>query len=255
MGKVIAIAGKGGTGKTVLAALLLKALVRQGGRRLLAIDADSAISLPQALGVSTPQTVGDIREQIIQDPQAKRQIMDRHIREVVAEVVGAGEGFHLLVMGRGEGPGCFCAVNDLLRYGIETFSRSYDITLIDGEAGPEQVSRRVIERVDTLIIVTDTSLRGFQTAKLIAEIARQGAVAAGCRLGMVINRFRSEHQGLRELATRSGLDLLGCIPEDREIARLDAEGQPLLRIPEASPSFLAVLDMVDALNLATSSSG
>jgi len=154
-GRKIAITGKGGSGKTMLTAIMTRILAGSGNLKILAIDADSAVNLPYALGVKVGETVAEIRRQIIEEPGVKAEMQNKHISNVMAEALESGKGFDLLVMGRPEGPGCYCGINDLLRYGIDRLSREYDITLIDCEAGPEQVNRRVVQGVDVLVIVTD----------------------------------------------------------------------------------------------------
>lgn len=239
-GRVIAVSGKGGSGKTVLVALMAGILSKDRKRRILLIDADSAACLPSAIGVSVERTVGDIREEIIGDPGAKKKIEDIPMRIVIAEVMERGKGFDLLVMGRPEGPGCFCAVNDLLRYGIETLSKDFDITLIDCEAGPEQVNRRVVRSVDTLIIVTDTSMRGIHNARLIKKITEGYEGTRQAKIGLVINRVKEDSEGITVAAEETGIRILGCIPEDENITRFDSVGKPIVDLPHDSHSVIAV---------------
>ncbi|UCC61283.1 MAG: AAA family ATPase, partial [Dehalococcoidia bacterium] len=129
-GRKIAITGKGGSGKTMLTAIVTGLLAREEKLKVLAIDADSAVNLPYALGMEVNSTVAEIRRRIIEDPRAKREMENKHIRNVMTEALGSGKGFDLLVMGRPEGAGCYCAINDLLRYGIERLSEEFDVTLI-----------------------------------------------------------------------------------------------------------------------------
>jgi CO dehydrogenase maturation factor len=166
----VAVTGKGGSGKTAFAAVATALLAKSGEQRILAIDADSAAGLAYALGVNVHKTVAEIRREVIEDPQARKQMETRHVREAMRDILEAGDGFQLLSMGRPEGPGCFCATNDLLRYGINTLSKEYDIVVIDCEAGPEQVNRRVVDGVDFLVVVTDCSVRGLHAARSINEV-------------------------------------------------------------------------------------
>ncbi|MBC8392018.1 MAG: AAA family ATPase [Deltaproteobacteria bacterium] len=239
-GRNIAITGKGGTGKTVLATLMIKLLAERGNLRILAVDADSAKSLPYTLGMMVAKTVGGIRQDIIENPGEKRRIADTHIGTVIKNIVETGKGFDLLVMGRPEAPGCFCTVNDLLRYGIETLSQDYDITIIDAEAGPEQVNRRVIQSIDTLLIVADTSNRSLQTASDIMKIAQgHGNVEVG-RTGLIINKFKGNSGRVEEVSHQMGLEILGYIPEDENVTHYDSLGRPLLELPADSPSLVAI---------------
>jgi CO dehydrogenase maturation factor len=248
---VIAIAGKGGTGKTLLAALLIRMLAKAQKLKVLAIDADSAVSLPYTLGVKVSKTIAEVREDVISDPEIRRQVLDQHIRSVIERLIIPGEGFDLLIMGRSEGPGCYCTLNDLLRYGIETTCKNYNVTIIDAEAGPEQVNRRVLQNVDTLIIVTDTSNRGFQTAKLIARVGDARAIRP-YRSGLVINKVRETNQSLRDAATQAGLEVLGFIPEDENVITYDSIGKPIIELPETSPSVIAVRGILEKIGLAIS---
>jgi CO dehydrogenase maturation factor len=251
-GRTIAITGKGGVGKTVLAAMVIGLLARTGEFKILAIDADSAVSLPYALGMEVEKTVGEIRHKIIADPYVKAEISDKPMRTVIATALESGRGFDLLVMGRPEGPGCYCAINDLLRYGIETLSNKFDLTIIDGEAGPEQINRRVIQSVDTLIVVTDASTRGVRTAALIKKIAQDDRAVRFGRMGLVINRVKEENESIRELAEQIGIDILGYIPEDENITKYDSLGKPIIDLPNNSPSVLAAQRMLAEIGLLTS---
>ena len=244
MSKVIAITGKGGTGKTVLTTLMIRILGMEIGAKVLAIDADSSISLPYALGVDVGKTLSEIRTEIIEDPIVRKGVMDRHARTIITDIVEHGNGFDLLVMGRSEGPGCCCGINDLLRYGIESLSSKFDFTIVDGEAGPEQINRRVLQSIDTLIIVTDTSIRGFQTAAVIQKIAEAGAASNLGQRGLVVNRLKESNQQVSENALKLGLKVFGYIPEDENITKYDLAGKAIVDIPNTSPSIEAIRQVV-----------
>ncbi len=252
---IVSLAGKGGSGKTALAALLLKEAIQDPSRRVLVIDADSSMGLPYALGVEVAKTVGDVRERIIKEPKRRKEVMDLPILEVVSEALQPGPGFDLLVMGRGEGPGCYCGINDLLKYGIDTLSKQYDLTIVDGEAGPEQVSRRVLSKVDNLVIVSDTSRRGLHTARLIWDVASGGLLARGAHLGVVINRIRPETAGMAAQALQMGMELWGCVPADDELSASDTNGIPLLKLSDTSPAFLSVRELARQIGLSPVTSG
>ena len=247
--RVIAVSGKGGTGKTALVAIMAKILTRNRGLKILAIDADSAISLPQVLGITAEKTVSDIRKEIIEDPEARRRIAESHIGEVIKGIAKQGDGIKLLVMGRPEGSGCFCAVNDLLRYGIEGLSKDFAITLIDCEAGPEQINRRVVESVDTLIIISDDSARGARTADSIRQIAEAGGVLNTCTIAVVINRIRGETITTNKIREQLIGKIIGYIPEDKNISDYDLMDRPLLQLPDDSPSVLAVEKILKRIGL------
>ncbi len=248
-GKTIAVTGKGGCGKTILVTFMVKLLSQDKPLKILAIDADSAISLSHTLGLKTEKTIGEIRWQLIENPKARTEIENIPIRRVIENALVEGNGFHLLAMGRPEGPGCYCSVNDLLRYGIERISQEFDLTIIDCEAGPEQVSRRVTQGVDFLIIVSDATVRGLQAAFLIKTITQVDQLMKSTRVGLVINRWRGENASIIEKAQRSGLEIIGFIPEDENISKYDGVGKPLIELPDTSPSVKAVQEILRRLEL------
>jgi len=250
-GRVIAVTGKGGSGKTVLAATIINLLIKDGKSKILAIDADSAVCLPSALDTAVQKTVGDIREGLIEDPEMKTRIQGEAPRVVISDVLTSGEGFDLLVMGRPEGPGCFCALNELLRYGIESLSKDYDLTIIDCEAGPEQVNRRVVRSVDTLLIVTDTSTRGIHNASLIKTITEKHEKESPghTEIYLVVNRMNEERKGIIALIEESDLDVLGLMPEDENITQFDSVGKPIIHLQPSIPYVIAVQQIIKKIGL------
>ena len=246
-GRTIAITGKGGSGKTMLTAIMTGLLAKQKGLSILAIDADSSINLPYALGMEMKQTVAQIRQRIIEDPEERAEIKEKSMKTVMEEILEQGNGFRFLAMGRPEGPGCFCSVNELLKYGIDSLCRQFDITLIDCEAGPEQVNRRVVKGVDDLIIVTDASLRGARVAGAILEVIQRDASIRPSRRALVINRFKGDDSLIADNAEKWDLRIIGRIPEDRNITDYDAVGRPLIDLPEASPSVAAVGEICERI--------
>jgi len=157
------------------------------------------------------------------------------------------DSYSLLAMVRTESVGCFCPVNDLLREAIETLSKNFDLILIDGEAGLEQVNRKVVRRLDTLLIVTDATARGMQTAALIKKLVEVDKVIECARIGLIFNRAATGQDFIEQSAKEMGLDLLGCIPEDANIARYDLLGKPIVGLPNTSPSVVAVKKLVQTV--------
>ncbi|MDY6917485.1 MAG: AAA family ATPase [Chloroflexota bacterium] len=251
----IAMVGKGGVGKTALTVLLTKALVGRG-KKILVVDADPVVGLPQALGVKVTKTIGDVSEEIIKAARSggkKAEIevvsmLDYMVFETLLEL----DGFALLPMGKREGEGCFCPVNDILRDALDSLSKSFDVILIDGEAGVEQVNRRVTQRVDTLLIVSDPTVRGVQTAALVNDVAHKRDAAGVTRTGLVITRIRNGQESLlRESAEKMGLEVLAIVPEDENIRRYDLAGMPIYELDSSSPSVVAVREMAGRLGLLT----
>ena len=246
-GKTIAVSGKGGTGKTVLATLMIRCLADRKNISVLAVDADSAKSLPSTLGVPVDKTVSDYRQKIIDNPDEKRRIADSSMGSVIRELVVSKPGFDLLVMGRPEAPGCFCAVNDLLRYGIETLSSDYDVTIIDGEAGPEQINRRVIRNLDSLVVMADTSLRSIRTAAEIMEVAKIRDIVDVGRIGLVINKRSGADELADELRKKMDLNIWGYLPNDDNVSSFDLLDKPLLDIPADAPILAPVRKILETI--------
>lgn len=247
--KMIAICGKGGTGKTALTAMLVRVLLERGmAGKLLLIDADPAMGLPNALGIKVERTMGQVREEIIRTARGsdkeKKAKLNNMLDYMVLEALIETQKFALLAMGRTDTLGCFCPVNNLLRDAIETLSKNFDTIIIDGEAGLEQINRQVMRRLDTLIIVSDATSRGIQTAGQIKNLVQNDKVIEARKIGLVFNRVQRNEKLLRQAAKELGLTLFGFIPQDDEVARHDLIGKPLLKLPRTSPALAAVRTIV-----------
>jgi CO dehydrogenase maturation factor len=249
--KVIAITGKGGSGKTALTAMMTKILMEsRRGLKVLLIDGDPAMGLPTALGLEVRRTIGEAREAIINAARTNKKqgriqiagMLDFLILDALAEM----EGFSLLAMGQTETLGCFCPVNDLLRAAIESLSKSFDVVLIDCEAGLEQINRKVVRSVDELIIITDATLRGVQTAVRINKTTQTHKILPRGEIGLVLNRIRGEEEPIIQAAEKIGLKILGSIPEDENITRYDLVGKPITDLPSDSPALIAAREVLEA---------
>lgn len=218
----MAVAGKGGTGKTTLAALAIGALKTRGILPILAVDADPNDNLGPAIGMTVTRTLGEIREAFIdQSPDippgmTKGALLEMRMHQSVIE----GRGVDLLVMGRPEGPGCYCFVNNLLRKSIEELSRNYRAVVIDNEAGMEHLSRKVVGAVDVLFLVSDHTVKGIRTAGRLGSLARDMGVTV-TRTYLVVNRVGADglSNAVRQEIEASGLGPCEILPEDEGIAR------------------------------------
>jgi len=240
----IAVSGKGGTGKTVISALMVKLLSENNDVRLLAIDADPATSLPYALGVEFSRTVGDIREKTFVDSKNPNAAvgnvpLDMLLENEMRGVMVSMPEFSLLVMGRPEGPGCYCLINNMLRYILDKVSRKFDITIIDCEAGLEHLSRRTIRNVDLLFMVTDPTWRGMNTAKSIKALSSSLDIVVG-KTCLVVNKVTDEDRALYGEMK----DVCGIVPLDPNVTKYDRDGKPITSLPDDSPVVLAVADIL-----------
>ncbi len=245
----IALAGKGGTGKTTIAACLIRYLLEERGGSVLAIDADPAMNLPLVLGMEVDTTVGDIREDMLDLVQSsgalagsmpggmsKQEYLDYQVKMALVE----GDRVDLLAMGRPEGPGCYCAANQMLRVIVDRLSANYKYVVIDNEAGMEHLSRRTTRDVDVLLLVTDPTQRGVAAAKEMARMVPGLDIRVG-QVYLVVNRVAGElPPPLAEAVTRSGLELVGVIPEDPRIAEFEFTGRPLVQLPTDTAVYQAV---------------
>ncbi|MGD2073039.1 MAG: AAA family ATPase [Candidatus Thorarchaeota archaeon] len=237
-----AISGKGGTGKTVLSALIVRELMKKGC--VLAIDADADSNLPEALGADIAGTVGDIREELL---EKKYSLPPQYSKDVwlegkTYEILSENDGFDLLVMGRPEGPECYCMVNNLLRRIMDILAENYDYLVIDSEAGLEHISRRTTIGVQDMIVVVDGSRRSLKTAERIKTLVKE-LEARFDHLYMVINNHtnRSVEESRGE---ETGLQSLGSIPYDPEIEKACYQGDPL---PEHSVAGEAIHQLLEKI--------
>jgi CO dehydrogenase maturation factor len=246
---IIAVSGKGGTGKTVIASLLVRSLAERNAYDILAIDSDPDSNLPEALGVEVERTIGDIREELLEkrDSLAPGISWRSQLEYEAMRALVETRSFDLLSMGRPEGPGCYCAANHVLREIIDTLAKNYDYVIIDTEAGLEHLSRRTTQNVDVMLVVTDTSKRGITTAARIKELAEELNIKFR-HIYVVINRATAEtKEKLQEYAREIGLEVIGVVPEDENVRRYDYEGKPLMELPEDTPALRAVRGIAEKI--------
>lgn len=251
MTKTIAIAGKGGTGKTTFAALLAHWLTQFG--TVLAVDADPAANLHMALGMPLESTVGDIREDMLQAVKkgafvpgmSKQDYLEWKINEAVVE----GQHIDLVAMGRPEGPGCYCAANSMLRTCLDQLQGNYDYVVIDNEAGMEHLSRQTTRDVDILFLISDPSLRGISTAVRMQELIHELRTTVG-RVVLIVNRVRDGIPPVLQEAIAAGrLELLGTLPDHPAVRDFDAEGLALSHLPATDILRQRVIELAQLVGL------
>ena len=251
MSTTIAIAGKGGTGKTTITTLLVEMLAARG--TVLAVDADPSVNLHMALGLPEPETIGDIREELgdsvrsgsLSPTMSKLEYFELRTREAVVE----STGLDLIAMGRPEGPGCYCAANYSLRLLLDRLANSYDYVVIDNEAGMEHISRQTERDIDTLLLVSDPTIRGITAAGRMQELIRDLRTKVA-QVYLAVNRVSGDLSSeVKEAIRERGLQLLGLVPSDAAVEELDARGRPIAELPPDSPVREAVQDMARKLGL------
>lgn len=256
MAHVIAVAGKGGVGKTTLCGLLIQQLCDMNKGPILAVDADANSNLNEVLGVELEATLGDIREEIaraeisknnpIPPSMSKADYAEFKFNSAIIE----DDDFDLLVMGRTQGKGCYCFVNGLLQAQLTKLQNNYPYMVVDNEAGMEHISRGVLPSMQTAILVSDCSRRGIQAVGRIAQLIKECDMHPK-QIGLIVNRAPNGvlSEGTLEEIKIQGLDLLGVVPQDEMVYEFDCEGKPTVQLPENSPVKAALKKIVAKLNL------
>lgn len=255
MGYNIAVAGKGGTGKTSLTGLLINNLTKNNKGSVLVVDADANANINEVLGIEIESTIGEIREEVSQREKqgnafpggmTKAQYLQYRLNTCLAE----GDGYDLMVMGRSEGEGCYCYVNGILREQTDKLSDAYEYLVIDNEAGMEHLSRKTTKHIDKLLLVSDCSRRSIQAVARIRDLARELKLSVG-EILLIVNKVPNGvlNEGVCEEIEKHKLNLIGIVPLDNLIYEYDSTGIPLVKLPEDSEAKTAVRDIMSKLEL------
>ena len=254
MSTTIAVAGKGGVGKTTLTSLMIQYLASKGKAPILAVDADANSNLNECLGIDVEMTLGEIREQVeraetskenpIPASMSKADYMEMMFQRCLAE----DDDYDLLVMGRTQGKGCYCFVNGLLQTQVTKLTPNYPYVVVDNEAGLEHISRGILPKVDYLIMVSDCSRRGVQAAGRIAQLSEEVGLKPK-KMGLIINRAPEGkiNEGTMEEVRNQNLTLLGVVPQNETVYEYDCDGKPTAQLPEDSEVRKAVYSIMDEL--------
>ena len=256
MAQTIALAGKGGVGKTTICGMLIEYLCEKKNGPVLAVDADANSNLNEVLGVEVESTLGDIREDIAQAELAAKSPIPNGMTKAdyaemrFGEALTEADDYDLLVMGRTQGKGCYCFVNGLLTSQVAKYAKNYRYIVVDNEAGLEHLSRGVLPQVDTILLVSDCSRRGVQAAGRLAEMIVDLKLGAK-EVGLIINRAPEGelNPGVQEEINKYGMTLMGVVPHDSAVYEYDAEGRPSVTVPQDSPVKQAVRRIFDRLTL------
>ncbi len=256
MAHVIAVAGKGGVGKTTLCGMLIQYLCEQKKGPILAVDADANSNLNEVLGVKVETTLGDVREEIAQAEIAKESPIPKGMSKAdyaelrFEDALIEDDDFDLLVMGRTQGKGCYCFVNGLLQSQLAKYQNHYPYIVVDNEAGMEHISRGILPSMQTAILVSDCSRRGVQAVGRIARLIDECGMKPDT-VGLIINRAPGGklNAGIQEEIENQGLHLLGVVPQDEDVYEYDCEGKPTTDLPEDNPVKKALREIVSNLNL------
>ncbi len=250
----IAVAGKGGVGKTTTCGMIIDYLCSKKQGPVLVVDADANANLNEVLGVEVETSLGAIREEMAQAEMkgsipagmTKADYADFKFSSAIIEE----DDFDMLVMGRTQGKGCYCYVNGVLKTQVDKYAKNYSYIVMDNEAGLEHVARGTLPKVDTMLLISDCSRRGIQAAARVAEIVKEMDLKPAV-MGLVVNRAPDGQldDGVKEEIAKHGLKLLGVLPQDDGVYRCDCAGQPSAKLPGTNPVKSAVKDLMQTLGL------
>lgn len=252
----IAVAGKGGTGKTTICGMLIEWLCKNGKGPILAVDADANSNLNEVLGVEVETTLGDIRETM-----ARAEMSDsgevptgmtkaEYAEFMFSNALIENDDYDMLVMGRTQGKGCYCYVNGVLKTQVEKYMNGYRYLIVDNEAGLEHISRGILPKIDILLLVSDCSRRGIQAVGRLAQMVKDMELNPKI-MKLIVNRAPDGKMdsGTLEEIEKQGLDLLGVLPSDEMVYRYDCDGKPSSQVPEDTPVKKALGEVISKLEL------
>ena len=243
----IALAGKGGTGKTTVAGMLIKYLVMKGKTPILAVDADSNANLNEVLGLELIDTIGNIREEMKRGEVPSGMTKNIFISMKMEQSIVEADGYDLVVMGQPEGAGCYCAANTLLTGFLEKLTSNYPYIVMDNEAGMEHISRLTTHNVDVLLVVSDTSRRGLQAAIRINKLSKALNIGVG-KSYLIINQMKDNPPDeVLRLINQEGIELLGTIPDDKSVYEFDLHGRPTIEMPENNIAVKSAFNIFDKI--------
>ncbi len=250
----IAVAGKGGVGKTTTCGMIIDYLCAKKQGPVLVVDADANANLNEVLGVEVETSLGAIREEMAQaelkgtipSGMTKADYADFKFSSAIVEE----DDFDMLVMGRTQGKGCYCYVNGVLKSQVDKYAKNYSYVVMDNEAGLEHVARGTLPHVDMMLLVSDCSRRGIQAAARVAEIVEEMDLKPGI-MGLIVNRAPNGEldEGVKEEIAKHGLKLLGVLPQDDGVYRCDCDGEPSAKLPENNPVKTAVKGIMQSMGL------
>ena len=252
----IAVAGKGGVGKTTTCGMIVEYLCAKGQGPLLVVDADANSNLNEVLGVEVETTLGDIREEMARaellpvSPIPAGMTKAEYAEYKFSSALIEEDDFDMLVMGRTQGKGCYCYINGVLKTQIDKYYGRYKYMVIDNEAGLEHISRGTLPHVDTLLLISDCSRRGIQAVARIAEMVGDLELKPG-QMKLIVNRAPGGvlNEGVREEIEKHGLELVGVLPQDDTVYEYDCEGKPSAKVPEDTPVKVALRSIMSELKL------
>ena len=250
----IAVAGKGGVGKTTTCGMLIDYLCKKGNGPVLVVDADANSNLNEVLGVEVETSLGAIREEMAQAElkgsipagMTKADYADFKFNSAIVEE----DDFDMLVMGRTQGKGCYCYVNGVLKTQVDKYAKNYSYIVMDNEAGLEHVARGTLPRVDTMLLISDCSRRGIQAVARIAEMVREMNLNP-TKMGLIVNRAPDGvlDDGVKAEIEKHGLTLFGVLPHDEAVYRCDCDGEPSSKLPDNDPMKTALKGIAQSIGL------